>query len=254
MSAFKILASTRSALEGIQKSFLWSGAKDKRKIPLVAWDKVCTLKRVGGLGLRDLKTMNKALLGKLGWFVVKESSSIWVKILRAKYLRNLLDLMGVSPLPRGSEFWNSLVKCGDVLSLGFGWKIGGGQNVEFWDDCWLEDSPLNLSPFFSVLKANHLILEGSKVSSFILEGGGTWILLNLGVLSKMEEDAQVALNLKMRVLPTFASQDCLFWKATSSGDYSVKSAFSLLSKVTSLWDLAPRIWLKNLIPKIAIFS
>eukprot|EP01018_Ginkgo_biloba_P021774 Gb_21499 [translate_table: standard] len=233
MSAFKIPASTRSALEGIQKSFLWSGAEDKRKIPLVTWDKVCS-KKGGGLGLRDLKTMNKALLGKLGWFVVKESSSIWVKILTPKYLRNPLDLLGDSPLPRGSEFWNSLVTCRDFLSLGSRWKIGSGQNVDFWDDCWLEDSPLSLSPFFSVLKANHLIPEGCKVSSFILEGGGFWIPLNLGILSKVEEDAQVALNLKMRVLPTFASQDCLFWKATSSGDYSVKSAFSLLSKVTSL--------------------
>ena len=82
--------------------------------------------------------MNKALLGKLGWVVIKENSSIWANILRAKYLRNPLDLLGENPLPRGSELWNSLLNYRELLRAPttFGIKV---KKVEFkaMGMCWV---------------------------------------------------------------------------------------------------------------------
>ena len=128
-------ASIRSKLEKIQKAFLWAGSKIKKRLPLVAWDKVCVGKKVGGFGLRSLKDMNKSLIGKLMWNVMTKESPVWIRILREKYLRNPLEFLSKNPLPQGSEFWNNLQTYIDFLSMSTRWKIGNGHNVDFWNDC-----------------------------------------------------------------------------------------------------------------------
>lgn len=43
----------------------------------------------GGLGLRLTKDINVTLVAKLTWKVLIEEDCLWVKILKAKYLKNL---------------------------------------------------------------------------------------------------------------------------------------------------------------------
>ncbi|RVW18513.1 hypothetical protein CK203_102885 [Vitis vinifera] len=54
-------------LEKVQRDFLWGGGNLKGKIHLVNWEVVCTDKENGGLGLRKLAMLNKALLGNRIW-------------------------------------------------------------------------------------------------------------------------------------------------------------------------------------------
>ncbi|KAJ9699874.1 hypothetical protein PVL29_005640 [Vitis rotundifolia] len=51
-------------LEKIQKDFLWGGGALERKPHLVNWDSVCSDIRKGGLGVRRLSNLNRALLCK----------------------------------------------------------------------------------------------------------------------------------------------------------------------------------------------
>ncbi|XP_057816062.2 uncharacterized protein LOC131029568 [Cryptomeria japonica] len=66
LSLFKIPSKFVDAIENIQKIFLWSGVEDRKRIPFVAWEKVCIPKALGGLGLRVIKDFNNALLAKQG--------------------------------------------------------------------------------------------------------------------------------------------------------------------------------------------
>ncbi|RVW29477.1 hypothetical protein CK203_093706 [Vitis vinifera] len=55
------------------------------KILLVKWDVVCTEKLNGGLGLRRIATLNRALLGKWTWKFACEKDNLWKQVI----LRNM---------------------------------------------------------------------------------------------------------------------------------------------------------------------
>ena len=51
-------------LEKTQRDFLWGGGALDKRPHLVSWKVVCTYKRKGGLGVKSLVILNRALLGK----------------------------------------------------------------------------------------------------------------------------------------------------------------------------------------------
>jgi hypothetical protein len=70
LSLFKIPSWCLLKIDKIRRSFLWAGV-DKgshRHIVLMRWSIICTPKQYGGLGLLNLKFMNRALL--LKWWVM----------------------------------------------------------------------------------------------------------------------------------------------------------------------------------------
>ena len=58
---------------------------DEFKHYLVGWDKMCTPKEYGGLGVRNLVFTNKALLGKWLWRFGLEESHLWRRVLVVKF-------------------------------------------------------------------------------------------------------------------------------------------------------------------------
>lgn len=66
MSCFKLPDSLCKELNSMMGNFWW-GQKDKeRKMAWVTWEKLCNPKEEGGMGFRDLKAFNLALLAKQG--------------------------------------------------------------------------------------------------------------------------------------------------------------------------------------------
>ena len=64
MSLLRMPRGVSSRLEKIQRDFLWGSNASERKIHLINWKQVCLSKAKGGLGIRSLLLMNKALLSK----------------------------------------------------------------------------------------------------------------------------------------------------------------------------------------------
>ncbi|RVW15499.1 putative inactive ATP-dependent zinc metalloprotease FTSHI 1, chloroplastic [Vitis vinifera] len=67
MSLFLLPRKVRMRLEKIQRDFLWGGGALDQRPHLVRWNLVCLERKKGGLGVRNLALMNKALLERSGW-------------------------------------------------------------------------------------------------------------------------------------------------------------------------------------------
>jgi len=61
-------------------------------VPLVSWNKICKIKKVGGLGLRKIEIVNSVFLKKLTWKLFHEQNLL-VKQMNAQYLISGIFLM-----------------------------------------------------------------------------------------------------------------------------------------------------------------
>ena len=66
MSFFQLPDSLCKELNSMVSGFWWGQRNKERKMVWVAWEKMCTPKAEGGMGFKDLKAFNLALLAKQG--------------------------------------------------------------------------------------------------------------------------------------------------------------------------------------------
>jgi len=64
------------AIRNIQHSFLWHGHHPNKKWAMVGWDKICRPKYLGGLGLKDLRKINRIMGEKLWWHWLKNPKQL----------------------------------------------------------------------------------------------------------------------------------------------------------------------------------
>lgn len=57
----------------------------KRKYHMVRWADLCRPKAPGGLGIINTRNMNLALITKWIWKISQNDSSLWARLLKAKY-------------------------------------------------------------------------------------------------------------------------------------------------------------------------
>ncbi|XP_026451437.1 uncharacterized protein LOC113351711 [Papaver somniferum] len=73
-----------AACERIIRNYLWLGNADEKKCVTLKWEKVCSPMEEGGLGIRNLEDINKALLMKFLWKMLN-SQDEWAGFFLAKY-------------------------------------------------------------------------------------------------------------------------------------------------------------------------
>ncbi|KAK6163122.1 hypothetical protein DH2020_002963 [Rehmannia glutinosa] len=93
MSCFKLPDNVIAKIQSMTARFLWSGDPGKNSLHWRRWDEICKNKKEGGLGLRNLKAFNMALLCKQAWRLLSCPSSLLARVFRAKYYphSSLLD-------------------------------------------------------------------------------------------------------------------------------------------------------------------
>jgi hypothetical protein len=85
LSLFSIPTRVANRFEKLQRNFLWGGIGEKFKYHLVRQDKVCSPISEGGLSIRNLRTFNRAPLGKWLWRYGSEQDAWWRVVVDSKY-------------------------------------------------------------------------------------------------------------------------------------------------------------------------
>lgn len=85
MSCFKLLDSLCKELNAMMSKFWWRQKEKERKMEWVAKEKLCIPKNKRGMGFRDLRAFNLALLAKQGWRIQQNPHSLVHKVFKVKY-------------------------------------------------------------------------------------------------------------------------------------------------------------------------
>ena len=115
MMSLDLSVKTLVAIEKIIRSFLWVGRKDARGGHcLVAWERVCMPKHLGGLGIPNLRQMNRALRARWLWLSRTDNSKPWSEfnIQVPRVVQQLFEAATTS-------------------------VVGDGASTFFWTDRWL---------------------------------------------------------------------------------------------------------------------
>ncbi|KAL8130357.1 LOW QUALITY PROTEIN: hypothetical protein V2J09_019512 [Rumex salicifolius] len=146
-----------------------------------------------------------------------EEGLLWSSALRAKYIKPSLSIHR-----RPSHVWRGInLGIHKVVTKGCSWTLGNGKSIRFWEDAWLTNEPLKLEAHQQI----HGAQENVVVCSYWNEGSGwRWdeltSMLPAGVLLRLAACAPYAGE---------QNPDVLSWASTSDGNYSVRSAYDLLS-------------------------
>ena len=136
MYIFKVPQCVRNEVIKIQRKFLWGWGHDRRRLAWIKWDAMSKPKELGGLGVKSLSKVNKALLGKWKWRLGTEEKGLWRDIIVSKYgsWRNFNDFNNYS---NKSLWWKDLKKVcrntikGTCFDDSWKWKVGDRKRILF---------------------------------------------------------------------------------------------------------------------------
>ncbi|KAM6568466.1 hypothetical protein CsatB_016451 [Cannabis sativa] len=231
MSVFLLPLETCHGLESIMSKFWWQSSKDKQGVSWVSWKKLCKHKSFGGIGFRDIRNYNLALLGKQAWRLLTDQSSLVTKIYKARYFPKDTFLnanVGNNP----SFIWKSIVESKDVIKAGARVRIGSGLNTSILSYPWIPDLQ---QPYVS---STHPGLEGKTVASLMQIQYKSW---DVEVISDLFNDRDKSLILGIP-LSQQNVPDCWCWSREAAGFYSVKSSYKMLQNEGSEVQNSDNFW------------
>ncbi|KAL5546632.1 hypothetical protein UlMin_006319 [Ulmus minor] len=171
MNLFKLPSILIRELHRLCAQFWWGGEPGKRRMHWCNWEMLCSHKSDGGMGFRDLRLFNKAILAKQAWRIHSHPTSLAARVLQGFYFHRS-SFLQVKVNSSSSFVWRSILWGRELYKQGIWCKIGSGQNTYIYHDCWLPragvfkiSSPRVLGKFD---KVNSLITAlGSWDSSLI---------------------------------------------------------------------------------------
>ena len=108
MSVFQLPMKLCDELDNLCAKFWWGQVGNEGKIHWTSWDKLSTSKMEDGMGFRDLRDFNLALLAKQGWRMIQGNDSLLYKCFKVRYFPRS-SFLDAKKFPRCSYLWRSLL-------------------------------------------------------------------------------------------------------------------------------------------------
>jgi hypothetical protein len=107
MSVFKLPLGLCDELTKMIRRYWWGAEKGRRKTHWISWDILLRPKNYGGMGFRDMRLFNQALLACQAWRLIHHPDTLCAQVLKAKYYPNGVLLDTVFP-GNGSSTWHAI--------------------------------------------------------------------------------------------------------------------------------------------------
>ncbi|KAJ8767189.1 hypothetical protein K2173_013586 [Erythroxylum novogranatense] len=210
-------------MEQLCRNFLWGHQSGTRKLHLISWDTITQPLASGGLGVRRLRELNEAFLAKLCWGLLSDREALWSQVLIHKY-----EMAGASRLKfkathQASWLWHAICDVWEKVVGGIGWSIGSGQQVKFWTDLWTASA----SPLLELASEEVPEEARNRCVDYYADRDRGWIWEYFQHILPMSSLLHIA------AIPTPSDDrgaDLPIWRLTSNGNFSIKSAYGLLTR------------------------
>jgi len=219
--------STCESIDRMARNFLWKDNSNSG-IHLVGWNKITKPKKLGGLGIRKARDANTSILGKLVWSIHQNCDSLWVQVLKHKYIKDEVFL-NINKKP-GSVTWNAIMKALLALREGFELRLGDG-NSSFWYTNWAGTGKLAEKVFFVDIHDLHMRVRDVYVD-------GTWNF-NLPYTNIPTDIKEYLQSIPMCLHPTV--RDCYTWEGNLNGLYSTRDGYFWLDRFEFYGNLTNNI-------------
>lgn len=191
----------------------WGNGGRRRGIRWMSWERLCESKHVGGLGFRELKKFNVAMLAKQGWRLLNEDNPLVTKLMKARYYPNTSFLeakLGANP----SFMWQSILESQQLIQQGVRRRIGNGEQTNIWKIPWL---PCLQNGYITTSMPQEL--EHATVANLMNDDRGGWdeeVLDDIFNARDRELIKRIPVSLRLQ-------QDSWFWNMEQTGLFTVKS-------------------------------
>lgn len=249
MISFKLPDATINSLNSTQQKF-WRKKKINKGKPAISWKKVSKPKEEGGLGFRDLKLFNRALLAKSAWKLCTDDTSICALSLKARYFSDG-KVFNIKDNPNSTWSWRSTSSELMFIKKYSCWSVGNGQKILIWNYRWISELPEPPIPKHGVNDYQNY----SYVHQLFTDSGG-W---NYSLIFHLFEALTARLILRLSIHPQH--EDRLVWTLERNGMFTVKSAYRRMFKEQNngqsigprTQNFFKRLWKLLLLPRIAQF-
>lgn len=186
-----------------------------------SWDNLCRPKAEGGIGFKDLKAFNLALLAKQGWRLSQNPNSLTYRVFKAKYFVDC-SFMDAQVGKKPSYVWRSIMAARETVEKGSRWCIGNGRTVEIWHDRWIPTSDN-----FKVISPKGS--DGELVKVVQLIDGETGVL-KVDLIKKTFLPHEAETILRIPLSPRLL-EDSRIWAWSKNDNFIVRSAYGVALKV-----------------------
>ena len=128
-------------IDKLSCQFLWGDTDSRKGCHTINWETVTLPKEAGGLGITSTRHRNQAILMHQAWCLYFTPSSLWARILKAKYFSQATLFIGPQ-IARRSHIWTAISPGAELLCDGMRWFVGDGRIIRVWQDHWLPNGSL----------------------------------------------------------------------------------------------------------------
>jgi hypothetical protein len=251
MSCFLIPKDTCRKMKTVISNYWWGSSSDNRHMHWQRWELLTRPKLQGGIGFRDLRMFNLAMLGKQGWRLIENPDSLCARVLKGRYFHDT-DFLTASRKKHASHTWRAILEGREILKKGLIRRIGDGSTTDIWRDRWLPNH-------FAGRPLSEPVDPQVQAVAELLTPSGAW---NEDLIKQVFIDVDVHAILRTPIRGVGA--DTWAWEPERHGMYTVRSAYRRLfdeqhqrrsdgSASSSSDKTWKRIWGLCVPPKIRVF-